>query len=120
VRGFGKRLKSAIGICGHECIYKEGNRILHARIRSLTISSDGIYFSFDAIPSVGLSNRSIKRFKAGCTEDQVVIGEDHVSSPMAGWSFYLKKKMIGELIVFAGSLPEKSELFDRFRKLTRA
>lgn len=118
--GFGKKLNSAISILGRECIYKERSLMLHAKIRAVKISGEGVCFTFDNMSSIGFDDRPIKKFKASCPVDQIVIGEDDVSSPMVGWSFYLRTKSINDLIVFARGSPEKMELFERFRKISRA
>ena len=118
--GFGKKLNSAISILGCQCIYKERSLLLHAKIRGVKISGKGIVFTFDNMSSIGFDDRPIKIFKASCPVDQVVVGEDDVSSPVVGWSFYLRTKIINDLITFARGSPGKTELFERFRKISRA
>ena len=119
MRGFGRRLNSALTLVDCECIYKERGLVLHAIIKSINISRVGVLIGLEVIRSPGFSGRPIRVFKVGCENSDLVISKHEVYSPLIGWHIYAKKNMVNEIVRLAARLPQMKDLADAIRKTSR-
>jgi len=119
VRGFGRRLKSALTLIDCECIYKERGLVLHAIINSINISRVGVLIALEVVRSPGFSGRPIRVFKVSCENSDLVIAKHEVYSPLIGWHIYAEKGMVNEVIRLAAFFPQTNDLIDAIRRVSR-